>query len=166
MIVWPWLTLFQKGIPALLRGAPDMNSLVSVGTVAAYGYSVVSTFIPQVLPAGTANIYFEAAVVIVTLILLGRNLEAKAKGNTSQAIKRLVGLQAKTARVSRHGEILEIPLGSAMMGDIVVVRPGEKIPVDGEVVEGHSYVDESMITGEPVPVAKEIGAEGCRWHHQ
>lgn len=104
-----------------------MNSLVSVGTVAAYGYSVVSTFIPQVLPAGTANIYFEAAVVIVTLILLGRNLEAKAKGNTSQAIKRLVGLQAKTARVSRHGEILEIPLDQVMMGDIVVVRPGEKI---------------------------------------
>ena len=155
----PGLRFFKKGIPALLRGAPDMNSLVSVGTVAAYGYSVVSTFIPQVLPAGTANIYFEAAVVIVTLILLGRNLEAKAKGNTSQAIKRLVGLQAKTARVSRHGEILEIPLDQVMMGDIVVVRPGEKIPVDGEVVEGHSYVDESMITGEPVPVAKEIGAE-------
>ncbi len=79
VMFWPWLTLFQKGIPALLRGAPDMNSLVSVGTVAAYGYSVVSTFIPQVLPAGTANIYFEAAVVIVTLILLGRNLEAKSQ---------------------------------------------------------------------------------------
>lgn len=155
----PGLRFFQKGIPALLRGAPDMNSLVSVGTAAAYGYSVVSTFIPQVLPAGTANIYFEAAVVIVTLILLGRTLEAKAKGNTSQAIKRLVGLQAKTARVSRNNQTLEIPLDQVVMGDIVFVRPGEKIPVDGEIVEGNSYVDESMITGEPIPVSKEIGSD-------
>ena len=113
-----------------------MNSLVSVGTAAAYGYSVVATFIPQVLPQGTANIYFEAAAVIVTLILLGRTLEARAKGRTSQAIKRLVGLQAKTARVERNGETLEIPLDQVTTGDVVFVRPGEKIPVDGQVVEG------------------------------
>ncbi|MTC58478.1 heavy metal translocating P-type ATPase [Providencia rustigianii] len=155
----PGLRFFQKGVPALLRGAPDMNSLVAVGTVAAYGYSVVATFIPQVLPVGTANVYFEAAVVIVTLILLGRTLEARAKGKTSQAIKRLVGLQAKTARVERNGETIEIPLNQVMMDDIVFVRPGEKIPVDGEVIEGMSYVDESMITGEPVPVLKEMGSE-------
>jgi Cu+-exporting ATPase len=155
----PGLRFFRKGIPALLRGAPDMNSLVSVGTVAAYGYSVVTTFIPEVLPQGTANVYYEAAAVIVTLILLGRTLEARAKGRTSQAIKRLVGLQAKTARVERNGETVEIPLDQVTLGDIVLVRPGEKVPVDGEVVEGTSYVDESMITGEPLPVQKGVGAD-------
>ncbi len=154
----PGLRFFRKGIPALLRGAPDMNSLVSVGTSAAYGYSVVATFLPEVLPKGTANVYFEAAAVIVTLILLGRTLEARAKGKTSQAIKRLVGLQAKTARVERNGESVEIPLDQVATGGIVLVRPGEKVPVDGDVVEGTSYVDESMITGEPVPVLKAAGA--------
>lgn len=155
----PGLRFFQKGVPALLRAAPDMNSLVAVGTAAAYGYSVVATFMPQILPVGTANVYFEAAVVIVTLILLGRTLEARAKGKTSQAIKRLVGLQAKTARVARDGKMIEIPLDEVATDDIVFVRPGEKIPVDGVVIEGASYVDESMITGEPVPVSKEIGSE-------
>ncbi|MGX5217085.1 heavy metal translocating P-type ATPase [Pseudomonas segetis] len=155
----PGLRFFHKGVPALLRGAPNMNSLVSLGTAAAYGYSVVATFIPKVLPQGTANVYFEAAVVIVTLILLGRTLEARAKGRTSQAIKRLIGLQAKTARVERNGETFEIALDQVTTGDVVLVRPGEKIPVDGEVVEGDSYVDESMITGEPVPVSKKAGAE-------
>nr|WP_219933231.1 heavy metal translocating P-type ATPase [Massilia glaciei] len=155
----PGLRFFRKGVPALLRGAPDMNSLVSLGTAAAYGYSLAATFVPGVLPAGTANVYFEAAVVIVTLILLGRTLEARAKGRTSQAIKRLVGLQAKTARVSRNGETVEIALDQVATGDVVLVRPGEKIALDGEVVEGASYVDESMISGEPVPVAKGVGAE-------
>ena len=155
----PGLRFFRKGVPALLRGGPDMNSLVSVGTAAAYGYSVVATFAPGVLPQGTANVYFEAAVVIVTLILLGRMLEARAKGRTSQAIKRLVGLQAKTARVERNGATVEIPLEQVTTGDVVLVRPGEKVPVDGQVVEGASYVDESMITGEPVPVSKGVGAD-------
>ncbi len=155
----PGLRFFRKGVPALLRGAPDMNSLVSLGTAAAYGYSVVATFAPGVLPPGTANVYFEAAVVIVTLILLGRTLEARAKGRTSQAIKRLVGLQARTARVQRGDETVEVPLDEVTLGDVVLVRPGEKVPVDGAVVEGASYVDESMITGEPVPVAKAVGAE-------
>lgn len=155
----PGLRFFRKGVPALLRGAPDMNSLVSLGTAAAYSYSVVATFAADLLPQGTANVYFEAAVVIVTLILLGRTLEARAKGRTSQAIKRLVGLQAKIARVQRNGETVEIPLDQVMTGDVVLVRPGEKVPVDGEVVEGASYVDESMITGEPVAVQKTVGAE-------
>jgi Cu+-exporting ATPase len=154
----PGLRFFRKGVPALLRGAPDMNSLVSVGTAAAYGYSLVATFLPGVLPQGTANVYFEASTVIVTLILLGRTLEARAKGRTSQAIKRLVGLQPKTARVERNGETVDIPLDQVTVGDVVHVRPGEKIPVDGLVVEGASYVDESMITGEPVPVSKGEGA--------
>jgi Cu+-exporting ATPase len=154
----PGLRFFRKGIPALMRLAPDMNSLVALGTAAAYGYSVVATFASSVLPAGTVNVYYEAAAVIVTLILLGRTLEAKAKGRTSEAIKRLMGLQAKTARVVRNGETVEVPLDQVRAGDFVQVRPGEKVPVDGEVSEGSSFVDESMITGEPVPVQKAAGA--------
>jgi Cu+-exporting ATPase len=155
----PGLRFFQKGVPALLRLTPDMNSLVALGTAAAYGYSVVATFAPSLLPAGTRNVYYEAAAVIVTLILLGRTLEAKAKGRTSEAIKRLMGLQAKTARILRNGQAVEIPLEQVSAGDLVQVRPGEKIPVDGQVVEGSSFVDESMITGEPVPVQKAKEAE-------
>ena len=155
----PGLRFYRKGVPALLRFAPDMNSLVALGTVAAWGYSVVATFAPQVLPAGTANVYYEAAAVIVTLILLGRYLEAKAKGRTSEAIKRLVGLAPKTARIVRDGQSLELAIEEVQVGDIVLVRPGEKVPVDGEVVEGSSFVDESMITGEPVPVSKGEGAQ-------
>jgi len=155
----PGLRFFQKGVPALLRGAPDMNSLVALGTSAAWGYSVIATFASGLLPEGTRNVYYEAAAVIVTLILLGRFLEARAKGRTSEAIKRLMGLQAKTARVLRDGEAVEVPLEEVQAGDVVQVRPGERVPVDGEVVEGSSYVDESMITGEPVPVQKAAGAE-------
>jgi Cu+-exporting ATPase len=154
----PGLRFFKKGIPALMRLAPDMNSLVALGTAAAYGYSVVATFASFALPAGTVNVYYEAAAVIVTLILLGRTLEAKAKGRTSEAIKRLMGLQAKTARVVRNGETVEVPLDQVRAGDLVQVRPGEKVPVDGEVSEGSSFVDESMITGEPIPVQKAAGA--------
>jgi Au+-exporting ATPase len=152
------LRFFRHGVPTLLRGAPDMNSLVALGTSAAWGYSVIATFIPSVLPSGTANVYYEAAAIIVTLILLGRFLEARAKGRTSQAIKRLVGLQARTARVRRDGQSVEIAIGEVQLGDLVEVRPGERIPVDGDVVEGKSYVDESMITGEPMPVAKAPGS--------
>jgi Cu+-exporting ATPase len=155
----PGLRFFQKGIPALLRGAPDMNSLVAVGTSAAYAYSVVATFAAGLLPAGTVNVYFEAAAVIVALILLGRYLEARAKGNTSEAIKRLLGLQAKTARVVRDGATIELAIEDVVAGDLIEVRPGERVPVDGEVVEGSSFIDESMISGEPVPVEKSPGAE-------
>ncbi|EEX11349.1 copper-translocating P-type ATPase [Ruegeria lacuscaerulensis ITI-1157] len=154
----PGLQFYTKGFPALLRGAPDMNSLVALGTAAAYGYSLVATFAPGLLPAGTANVYYEAAAVIVVLILLGRFLEARAKGRTGEAIRKLVGLQAKTARVERDGRVVELPVDQIVVGDIVHVRPGEKIPVDGAVLTGRSYVDESMITGEPVPVEKAKGA--------
>lgn len=150
---------YRLGIPALFRLAPDMNSLVAVGTFAAYAYSLVATFAPSLLPPGTVNVYYEAAAVIVTLILLGRFLEARAKGRTSEAIKRLVGLQAKTARVQRDGTVLEIPIADVVAGDIIEVRPGERIPVDGEVTQGLSYVDESMITGEPIPVAKTVDSK-------
>ncbi|MCL5050769.1 MAG: heavy metal translocating P-type ATPase [Firmicutes bacterium] len=154
----PGLRFFTQGIPSLLRGAPDMNSLVVLGTSAAWGYSVIATFFSGVLPSGTANIYYETAAVIITLILLGRFLEARAKGRTSQAIKRLVGLQARTARVRRDGQSVDIAIGEVQPGDLVEVRPGERIPVDGDVVEGKSYIDESMITGEPIPVAKAPGS--------
>lgn len=157
VLALPGIRFYEKGIPALFRLAPDMNSLVAVGTLAAYVYSMVATFAPSLLPAGTVNVYYEAAAVIVTLILLGRFLEARAKGRTSEAIKRLVGLQAKTARVVRNGVSTEIALAEVVTGDIIEVRPGERIPVDGEVTDGQSYVDESMITGEPIPVAKAAG---------
>ncbi|MDK1493781.1 heavy metal translocating P-type ATPase [Sinorhizobium sp. 7-81] len=155
----PGFRFFEKGIPALLRAAPDMNSLVAIGTLAAWGYSVVATFASDLLPAETTNVYYEAAAVIVTLILLGRFLEARAKGRTSEAIKHLMGLQPRTARVIRNGETVEIAIADVHAGDILVIRPGEKVAVDGVVVEGNSYVDESMITGEPVPVQKTEGAE-------
>lgn len=155
----PGRRFFDKGVPALLRAAPDMNSLVAVGTSAAFAYSVVATFVPQWLPAGTVNVYFEAAAVIVALILLGRFLEARAKGNTSEAIRRLVQLQAKTARVRKGGVVQEIDIAQVRAGDVIEVRPGERIPVDGEVIEGRSFVDESMISGEPVPVEKVEGSE-------
>jgi len=154
----PGIRFYDKGLPALWRLAPDMNSLVAVGSLAAYGYSLVATFAPGLLPPGTINVYYEAAAVIVTLILLGRLLEARAKGRTSEAIKRLVGLQAKTARVRRGGKAVDLPIGSVVAGDIVEVRPGERVPVDGQLVEGESYVDESMITGEPIPVSKVVGS--------
>ncbi|WP_421870820.1 heavy metal translocating P-type ATPase [Pararhizobium sp.] len=154
----PGIRFYGKGLPALWRLAPDMNSLVAVGSLAAYGYSLLATFAPGFLPPGTINVYYEAAAVIVTLILLGRLLEARAKGRTSEAIKRLAGLQAKTARVRKDGKTIDLAIGSVVAGDLVEVRPGERLAVDGEVVEGASYVDESMITGEPVPVSKIIGS--------
>ncbi|MCR6498106.1 heavy metal translocating P-type ATPase [Shinella sp. CPCC 101442] len=157
VLLGPGLRFFRKGIPSLLRLAPDMNSLVVIGTFAAWSFSTVATFAPALLPGGTANVYFEAAAVIVTLILAGRYLEARAKGRTGEAIRHLAGLRAKSARVLRDGRAEDVPLESVVPGDIVLVRPGEKVPVDGEVTEGNSYIDESMITGEPMPVARTAG---------
>lgn len=154
----PGRQFYAKGFPALLRLAPDMNSLVAVGTVAAYLYSVVATFMPQLLPEGTVNVYYEAAAVIVALILLGRFLEARAKGRTSEAIKRLVSLHAKVAHVHRAGRVVDLPVDQLVVGDVVEVRPGERVPVDGKIIEGRSFVDESMITGEPIPAEKEVGS--------
>lgn len=159
VLALPGRRFYAKGFPALFRGAPDMNSLVAVGTSAAYAYSLVATFAPTLLPEGTVNVYYEAAAVIVTLILLGRHIEARAKGRTSEAIQRLVSLRPKKARVRRGGRVTEIEVSEVVPGDVIEVRPGERVPVDGELVEGRSYVDESMITGEPVPVAKDRGAK-------
>ncbi|MHA6344440.1 heavy metal translocating P-type ATPase [Roseivivax sp. CAU 1761] len=158
VLAGPGRMFYLKGFPALLKGAPDMNSLVAVGTGAAWLYSVVATFLPSLLPDAVRAVYFEAAAVIVVLILLGRFLEARAKGRTGAAIQKLLGLQARTARVLRDGEGVEIAVEDLRQGDIVVVRPGERIAVDGEVMEGTSRVDESMLTGEPVPVEKTAGA--------
>ncbi|MFP7675637.1 heavy metal translocating P-type ATPase [Marivita sp. S0852] len=154
----PGRHFYTKGFPALFKGAPDMNSLVAVGTGAAWGYSVVATFLPGLLPEGVRAVYFEAAAVIVVLILIGRWLEARAKGRTGAAIQALLGLQVRTARIVRNGETQEVDVDALAVGDVIIVRPGERIPVDGEVTEGSSNVDESMITGEPVPVQKTAGA--------
>jgi Cu+-exporting ATPase len=157
VLLGPGRSFYRKGIPALVKGTPDMNSLVAVGTGAAYLYSVVATFLPVLLPDALRAVYYEAAAVIVVLILIGRTLEARAKGRTGAAIQKLVGLRAQTARVIREGNAVEVPIDSLALGDLVEVRPGERIAVDGEVVEGESHVDESMITGEPIPLAKGIG---------
>jgi len=158
VLVGPGRRFFTTGLPALMRGAPDMNALVAMGSGAAYAYSVVATFMPRILPPGTVNVYYEAAAVIVTLILLGRYLEARAKGRTSEAIQRLVRLQAKTARVLRDGVFAELAIDDVRAGDLLQARPGERIPVDGQVEEGASYIDESMISGEPIPVEKKPGS--------
>lgn len=154
----PGLRFYRKGIPNLLRLSPDMNSLVVLGASAAWAYSIVATFAPRWLPAGADNVYYEAASVIVTLILLGRWLEAKAKCRTSLAIGRLMTLQPKAAHVERGGGEIEVVVDQVRPGDVVIVRPGERVPVDGDVIDGASYVDESMITGEPTPVGKAAGA--------
>jgi Cu+-exporting ATPase len=157
VLAGPGRSFFARGIPALLKGAPDMNSLVALGTGAAWGYSVVATFLPVLLPETLRAVYFEAAAVIVVLILLGRWLEARAKGRTGAAIRKLLGLQARHARVLRDGAETEVPIEALQPGDVLMVRPGERIAVDGEVLEGGSRVDESMLTGEPAPVAKAAG---------
>ena len=158
VIFWPGYRFLRTGLPALFHGAPEMNSLVALGVLAAYGYSLVATFMPGLLPENARYVYYEAATVIVTLILFGRMLEARASGRASQAISRLASLQAKTARVERNGSAIDIPTEDVVVGDIVVIRPGERIPVDGTVIDGASHVDESMISGEPVPVEKTAGA--------
>ena len=151
---------FYKGLWAGLKHkTANMNTLIAVGTSAAYFYSVAAIIFPDFFSSGgrEAHVYFDTAAIIIALILLGRFLEARAKGQTSEAIKKLMGLQAKTARVVRSGEEVDIPLEEVQVGDIVIVRPGEKVPVDGSITEGYSSVDESMITGESLPVEKKVG---------
>ncbi|ADL07489.1 heavy metal translocating P-type ATPase [Thermosediminibacter oceani] len=142
----------------LKNGSANMDVLIAMGTTAAYFYSLYNVF---TLPMEMIHnyLYFEGSAVIITLITLGKYLEAVAKGRTSEAIRKLLGLQAKTARVIRNGEEMEIPVEQVEVGDIVVVRPGEKIPVDGVIIEGYSSVDESMLTGESIPVEKRVGDE-------
>ncbi|WP_299821777.1 heavy metal translocating P-type ATPase [uncultured Jannaschia sp.] len=158
VLAGPGRVFYRKGLPALLRGAPDMNSLVALGTAAAWFYSTLALFMPAIFPDGTRAVYFEAAAVIATLILVGRWLEARARGRTGAAIERLMDLTPPTARLRRDGVAVEVPLAEVVVGDLLEVRPGERLPVDGAAVEGRSFVDESMVTGEPVPVEKRPGA--------
>ena len=154
----PGLDFYRRGFPALWRGAPDMNSLVALGTGAAYAFSLIATFLPQILPGGVSGVYYEPASLIVVLILFGRDLENRAKGRTGKAIQSLLGLRVKTAQVRRAGEFVECPIEEIVVGDVLSLRPGERVAVDGVVHEGSSYIDESMITGEPRPVEKSTGA--------
>ncbi|MEP4196373.1 MAG: heavy metal translocating P-type ATPase [Aliishimia sp.] len=154
----PGRMFFTKGIPALLRGAPEMNSLVALGAGAAWSFSTVATFFPSFLPLGTRTVYFEAAAVIVTLILLGRALEARAKGQAGAAIEALIDLQPETAPVEVAGKVIYTPLAQVRAGDVLLAKAGVRIAVDGEILEGHGFVDESMISGEPLPVEKFVGA--------
>ncbi len=154
----PGRRFFTLGLGSLKRGAPDMNALVALGAGAAYLYSLLATFAPDVLPAGTRHSYFESAATIVAFILLGRWLESRAKSRAADAIGKLARLQPKIAHVRRDGESLDLPVEEVRIGDVIEVRPGEKIPVDGMVVEGASHVDQSLITGESLPVAKQPGA--------
>ena len=154
VLAGPGPRFFAKGVPALLRGSPDMNALVAMGTGAAWAYSTVVTFAPALVPAPSRAVYFEAAAVIVVLILLGRFLEARARGRAGAAIARLVGMQPRQARLE---DGTEVPVASLVPGMRVLVRPGERVAVDGVVLSGASAVDEAMLTGEPVPVAKGPG---------
>ncbi|MFV2039371.1 MAG: HAD-IC family P-type ATPase, partial [Acidimicrobiales bacterium] len=151
---WPihrtgWLTLRHR--------AADMNSLITIGTIAAFGYSLLVTIAPSIVPEDVREVYYEAVGVIITLILIGRLLEVKAKAGTGEAIRKLIGMQAKTATLIKDGVEVEVPVEDVVPGDVVLVRPGEKIPVDGVIVDGRSTLDESMVTGESIPVSKGVG---------
>ncbi|MGD9621619.1 MAG: heavy metal translocating P-type ATPase [Mycolicibacterium sp.] len=151
---WPihrtgWLTLRHR--------TADMNSLITIGTIAAFGYSLLVTLVPSAVPEEVRAVYYEAVGVIITLIMLGRLFEVRAKAGTGEAIRKLIGLQAKTATLIRDGAEVEVPVDEVLPGDVVLVRPGEKVPVDGVIVDGRSTLDESMVTGESIPVTKETG---------
>ena len=153
---------FYRGAWAALRhGTTSMDTLIAMGSSAAYFYSVLGVVFPGFFAHHGLGepMYFDSAALIITLILVGKMLEARAKGQTSEAIKKLIGLQPKTARVLRDGREQDVPVAQVMPGDLVVIRPGERLPVDGTVVDGSSAIDESMLTGEPVPVAKAAGDE-------
>jgi P-type Cu+ transporter len=151
---WP---VHRTGWLALAHRSADMNSLITLGTLAAYEYSLLVTVAPGLFPADVREVYFEAVGVILTLILLGRLIETRARAGSGQAIRELLGLQARTAHVVRDGTETEVPVEQVVVGDELVIRPGEKIPVDAVVLSGSSAVDESMVTGEPMPVTKRAG---------
>jgi P-type Cu+ transporter len=153
---WP---IHRAGWLALAKRSADMNSLITLGTIAAFAYSLVVTVAPGLLPETLQQVYYEAVGVIITLILLGRLLEVRAKAGTNEALKKLIGLQARTARIIRDGVEVETAVDEVVPGDVVLVRPGEKVPVDGEIIAGHSTLDESMVTGESIPVERSPGDE-------
>ncbi|BAB77278.1 heavy metal translocating P-type ATPase (plasmid) [Anabaena sp. FACHB-709] len=158
---WCGYSFYINGWKALKRHAATMDTLIALGTSAAYFYSLFPTLFPSffINQGLTPDVYYETAAVVITLILLGRLFENRAKGQTSEAIRKLIGLQAKTARLIRNGREVDVPIEEVQIGDVILVRPGEKIPVDGEVVDGTSTIDEGMVTGESVPVKKQPGDE-------
>ena len=161
VLFWAGRSFFVNAWKAVKRHTATMDTLVAIGTGSAYLYSLFPTVFPnwfttQGLPP---DVYYEAAAVVITLILLGRLLEDNAKGQTSEAIRTLIGLQARTARVIRNEQEVDIPIAEVILNDVILVRPGEKIPVDGTIIEGHSTIDESMVTGESIPVKKTLGDE-------
>jgi Cu+-exporting ATPase len=157
VLAGPGRVFFIRGFKALWHLGPDMNTLVALGAGSAWLYSALVTIAPALFPAESRHLYFEAAAVVATLILLGRWLEARARGRAGSAIRHLIGLRPRTAWARRGGDWAELPIDALAVGDEVRVRPGEKIPVDGTVTEGESWVDESMITGEPMPVTRRAG---------
>ncbi len=161
VLFWCGASFFINARKALRNHAATMDTLVALGTGSAYLYSLFPTIYPQFFTAQKlpADVYYEVAAVVVTLILLGRLMENRAKGQTSEAIRQLMGLQAKTARVVRNGKEVDIPISQVIAGEVILVRPGEKIPTDGEIIEGSSTIDEAMVTGESVPVKKQAGDE-------
>ncbi len=156
---WIGRQFYAGAVSAARHRTTNMNTLIAIGTSSAYLYSVVAMFFPSVfaIRGYSADLYFDTSATIIVLVLLGRLFEARAKGQTSEAIKKLIGLQAKTARVVRDGNEVDLLIGDVEMGDIIAVRPGEKVPVDGLILEGHSSVDESLVTGESMPVEKKAG---------
>jgi Cu+-exporting ATPase len=158
---WCGKSFYINSWKALKRHAATMDTLIVLGTSAAYFYSIFITLVPGFLTAVglTAHVYYEASAVVITLVLLGRLFESRAKGQTSEAMRKLMGLQAKTAHVIRNGREIDVPISEVLVGDVILVRPGEKIPVDGEIIDGSSTIDEAMVTGESVPVKKQPGDE-------
>ncbi|WP_338663393.1 heavy metal translocating P-type ATPase [Pararoseomonas sp. SCSIO 73927] len=157
VVFGPGLRFQRTGWPALFRGAPEMNSLVALGTLAALAYSAVVVLAPGLVPEESRHVYFEASAVIVALVLLGRWLEARSRGRASAAIRRLLDLQPPVARVDRGGEEVEVPAAGLRAGDVMRLRPGERVPTDAVVLEGESHIDESMVTGESAPVRRGVG---------
>ena len=157
VLAFPGRRFFTLGVKSFMQKSPDMNALVAIGAGSAYVYSAIVTAMPGLIPENSRFVYFEAAAVVSTLILLGRYLEARSKGQTGQAIARLIGLQAKTAHLIENGEVRDIPLDELKVNDMVLVRPGETVPADGVVISGQAHINESMMTGEPLPVNKTMG---------
>lgn len=159
VLFWSGGDFFTGAWAALKHRAANMNTLIVLGTGAAWLYSTFAILFPQVFPEGTSEPFFDVVAVVIALVVLGQALELRAKGRTSEAIKKLMGLQAKTARVIRNDVEMDIPVEEVLVGDVVQVRPGEKVPVDGVILEGSSAVDESMLTGESLPASKKVGDE-------
>ncbi|HEB72304.1 MAG TPA: heavy metal translocating P-type ATPase, partial [Nitrospirae bacterium] len=159
VLFWMGSGFMTGAVKAFKARSADMNTLIAVGTLTAYSYSTVSLFAPRLIAVGGGEppLYFETSAMIVTLILMGKYLEARAKGKATDAISKLMNLAPKTAKVIRDGSEMEVEVKSVQVGDLVIVRPGESIPVDGEVTEGVSAVDEAMMTGESIPVDKKTG---------